>query len=87
MNVLAARWHLHRTTVATHLGRAGVGLRRQGVPDELRGEAIGLYADGWSCRRLAERYDCVDETVRQTLKLAGVQLRLPRGVRRRRSSC
>ncbi len=77
MNVLAARWQLHRATVATHLAQAGVSTRRQGIPDTRVHELVRLYAEGWSCARLAERYDCVDETVRQTLKRAGVKLRTP----------
>ncbi len=77
MKVLAQSWGLHRTTVAAQLRRAGVSLRRQGVPDERLAEAVRLYGEGWSCQRLAERYDCDDETVRQTLKRAGVRLRVP----------
>ncbi len=77
MAVLAAGWSLHRTTVAAHLRRAGVQLRRQGVPSEQLGEAIRLYRTGWSCQRLAERYGCDDETVRQSLKRGGVTLRKP----------
>ena len=77
MKTLATRWGLHRTTVAALLGRAGVNLRRRGIPSDQVDEAVAPYADGWSCQRLAERYDCDDETVRQTLKRAGVGLRVP----------
>lgn len=77
MKALAARWGMHRATVAAHLRRAGVELRRQGVPAELLDEVIRLYSEGWSCQRLAERFGCDDETVRQALKRAGVQLRRP----------
>lgn len=77
MKELAARWSLHRTTVAGHLRKVGVELRRQGVPADRLHEAIRLYNGGWSLRRLAERYDCDDETVRQALKRAGLQLRRP----------
>lgn len=77
MKELAAHWGLHRTTVAAQLRQAGVQLRRQGVPDALLDEAIRLYNDGSSCQRLAQRYDCDAETVRQTLKRAGVRLRAP----------
>ena len=59
------------TTVAGHLRQEGVPLRRQGMPTERIVEAIRLYSEGWSCQRLAERYDCDDETFRQTLKRAG----------------
>ncbi len=77
MTALAVRWDLHRTTVAGHLRRAGVALRRQGVPAEMLAEAVRLYGNGWSLQRLAERYGCDDETVRQALKRAGVKLRSP----------
>lgn len=77
MQQLADRWHLHRTTVAVHLRRAGVTIRQRGIPPERIDEATRLYHEGWSCQRLAERFDCDDETVRQTLKRAGVRLRKP----------
>lgn len=77
MKELAARWRTHRTTVAGHLRRAGVELRRQGVPADRLDEAVQLYSEGWSLQRLAERYGCDDETVRQTLLRAGVHMRQP----------
>jgi DNA-binding CsgD family transcriptional regulator len=77
MHELADRWGLHRTTVAGHLRRAGVALRRRGIPTERLTEAISLYGEGWSCQRLAERFGCDDETVRQALKRTGVTLRAP----------
>jgi DNA-directed RNA polymerase specialized sigma24 family protein len=48
-----------------------------GIPTERLDEVIRLYGDGWSCQRLAERYGCDDETVRQSLKRMGVRLRKP----------
>lgn len=77
MKDLANQWRLHRTTVAAHLRQAGVALRRRGVPDAQLSEAVRLYGEGWSCQRLAERYHCDDETVRQALKRASVRLRRP----------
>jgi hypothetical protein len=68
MLALARRWKLRRTTVAEHLKRAGVEVRQRGVPADKLDEAIRLYREGWSCRRLAKHYGCDDETVRQTLK-------------------
>lgn len=78
MTELATRWQLHRTTVAGHLRRAGVALRRQGIPPERLGEAVHLYGEGWSLQRLAERYHCDDETVRQALTRTGLSMRPPR---------
>jgi uncharacterized protein (DUF433 family) len=77
MKELAARWEIHRTTVAAQLRRAGVELRRRGIPVEELPEAIRLYGEGWSCQRLAARYGCDDETVRQVLKRTGLILRDP----------
>jgi DNA-directed RNA polymerase specialized sigma24 family protein len=56
---------LHGTTVARSCAWAGVRLRRQGVPADHNDEAVQLYGDGWSCQRLAQRFDCDAETVRQ----------------------
>jgi lambda repressor-like predicted transcriptional regulator len=75
MQALAAHWNLHRTTVAAQLRRAGIELRRQGIPAERLEEAAALYSRGWSCQRLAERYGCHAETVRQVLKRNGVIMR------------
>ena len=75
---LATQYEVHRTTVANHLHENSVELRRLGVTDVALPEVIRLYvADGWSCQRLAERFDCDAETVRQALKRAGVRLRKP----------
>jgi len=41
--------------------------------EERLDEVIRLYGNGWSCQRLAERYGCDDETVRQSLKRLGVR--------------
>jgi uncharacterized protein (DUF433 family) len=77
MAVLAHDWNLHRTTVAALLRRAGIELRRQGIPGDRLQEAVTLYGQGWSCQRLGERYGCAAETVRQALKDAGVTMRAP----------
>src|SRR4051794_38221271 len=61
MKQLASSWGLHRTTVAAQLRRAGVELRRQGIPEDQLADAIRLYGEGWSLQRLAERYACDDE--------------------------
>lgn len=77
MQQLARRWRLHRTTVAEHLRRAGVSVRRRGIVDSQLDEAVRLYRAGWSCQRLAERYDRDDETIRQALRRVGITLRKP----------
>ncbi len=77
MRELVEQWGIHRTTVAGHLRRAGVELRRQGLSDEQLSEAMRLYGEGWSLQRLAERYCCDAETVRTYLKQTGVRMRQP----------
>jgi DNA-directed RNA polymerase specialized sigma24 family protein len=77
MTELAARWGVHRTTVASHLRRAGAELRRQGLSAEQVAVAIRLYEGGQSCERLADRFRCDDETVRLALRQAGVTMRSP----------
>ncbi len=77
MRELAVRWQVHRTTVAGHLRRAGIELRRQGLSDGQLDEAVRFYGEGWSLQRLAERYGCDAETVRQGLRNVGVAMRQP----------
>ncbi len=77
MRELAVRWQVHRTTVAGHLRRAGVELRRQGLTEEHLDEAVRLYSEGWSLQRLAERYGCDAETVRSYVRRSGVEMRKP----------
>lgn len=77
MKELAGRWKLHRTTVAGHLRKSGVKIRRRGIPGDQLAEASRLYGEGWSCQRLAARYSCDAETARQALLRLGIQLRAP----------
>jgi DNA-binding GntR family transcriptional regulator len=64
---LAERFGIQRITVAAVLQRLGVELRQFGLSDEQVAEA----------RRLAQRYDVTDMTVRRYLLLAGVVIRSP----------
>jgi hypothetical protein len=45
MLAVAKRWGLYRTTVAEHLPRAGVAVRRRCIPADKLDEAIRLYAE------------------------------------------
>ena len=76
-NELAARFGIHRATVTAILHRLGVDLRQRGLTNVQVAEACGLYPEGWSLARLAERYDADDMTVRRYLLLAGVVMRSP----------
>jgi len=75
---LASVFDVHRTTVMTHLDRAGVE-RRTGVIDRHLNEARDLYQAGSSLARVAERFGVDGETVRQAFKNAGISLRPRRG--------
>ena len=78
IKVLAKWYGVHRTTIANHLHENAVELRRQGITDVALPEVIHLYvAEGWSCQKLALRFNCDDESVRQALKRAGIKLRKP----------
>ncbi len=77
MRPLARKYGIHRLTVAAHLRRAGVELRYQGLADDEIKAAAQLYRNGWSLQRLADRYDCTAETVRQALKAHSVTMRKP----------
>lgn len=77
MASLAARWSLHRETVALHLRRAGVEPRKPGLPAVALAEVIRLYAAGWSLARLGDRFGCDAETIRSHIRAAGVRTRRP----------
>lgn len=65
----------HDAGVAGQLGRASVALRGRVYRLADSEKLSGSTATAGSCRRLAERYDCDDETVRRALNRAGVNLR------------
>jgi hypothetical protein len=75
MKDLAARWQMHRGTVARQLRRAGVPLRGQGLSPEQVAEVVRLYLAGLAIRPIAERFGCDFETVRRALITAGVERR------------
>ena len=68
---------IHHTTVTAVLQRLGVEPCQPGLSAEQVAEACGLYPEGWSLARVAERYDVTDMTVRRYLLLAGLAMRLP----------
>jgi transposase-like protein len=75
MNQLAARYEVHRTTIAECLNKQHVPVRKLGFPIAAIDEAATLYCAGWSLVRLAEKFDCSDSTVRTALIGHGVQTR------------
>ena len=73
-----ARSHgVHHQTVAAHLRRLAVPLRRQGIPDDAMADVVRLYSDGWSLARLGSKYGCDGETVRQAVLRSGIKTRKP----------
>ena len=77
MDELAAEFRVHRVTVAAHLRRLAVPLRRRGLCNDDLSEAARLYHAGWSLARLGEKYGCHAETVRRALTQAGITVRAP----------
>ena len=75
---LAAGFDIHRTTVMTHLERAGAE-RRTGLIQRHLDEARDLYESGSSLARVAEHFGVDAETVRRAFKNAGIALRPRRG--------
>ena len=67
-------FRVERGTVARLVSRAGVQRTRSMSAAEVA-EAVQLYADRWSCERIAERLGRSHNTVRKALAEAGVQLR------------
>jgi DNA invertase Pin-like site-specific DNA recombinase len=75
---LASVFDIHRTTVMTHLDRAGTE-RRTGLIQRHLNEAHNLYESGASLARVAEHFGVDAETVRRAFKNAGKALRPRRG--------
>jgi DNA invertase Pin-like site-specific DNA recombinase len=75
---LAAGFDIHRTTVMTHLDRAGAE-RRTGLIQRHLNEAHSLYESGSSLARVAEHFGVDAETVRRAFNDAGISMRPRRG--------
>jgi hypothetical protein len=60
---LAARFHIHRTTVSGHLHRLEVKMRRQGLDQRQLDQAAIFYALGWSVARIGRHFDVDGGTV------------------------
>jgi hypothetical protein len=77
---LAATFDIHRTTVMTHLDRAGAE-RRTGIIQRHLEEARALYESGTSLARVASHFGVDGETVCRAFRNAGISLRPRRGWR------
>jgi DNA-directed RNA polymerase specialized sigma24 family protein len=83
---LARRFKIHRQTVAAHLKREGVAVRRQlKMTPDLIDHAKQLYAEGQSLANVGKQLGVEASTVGKAIKRAGVQLRPPVADRRRGS--
>jgi DNA-binding CsgD family transcriptional regulator len=77
MKELARQYGVHRHTVANLLRKANVPLRGQGLTPKQVESCLHLYAQGWSCAHLGERFGCDPKTVWNRLRQADTQLREP----------
>jgi hypothetical protein len=75
--VLMERYALGKGTVLGLLRRAGVQLRNQGLSPNDLPRAIALYESGLSFKDVADNFACDAETVRKSLRAAGVEIRAP----------
>ncbi len=72
---IGRRHGIHRNTVAHHLHRLDVPMRRQG----LSGEQARLYQDGQSLARIGQRLAVDPSTVRAAILTQGIRTRDPQG--------
>jgi Helix-turn-helix domain len=79
---LAERFKIHRVTVAEHLHRQQVCLRRRSLSSDQIEEAAQLYLAGWSLARVGGHFKVNGTTVWRELRKRGVAMRAPyeRGV-------
>jgi hypothetical protein len=75
MGKVAAKFGIHRTTVASILRHHKVPLRRQGLSMDQVALGSRLYAEGLSLVRVAERFGCDAEAEGQAFIRAGVPVR------------
>jgi transposase-like protein len=80
VQMIAAKYGVHRGTIPMLALRAGAPIRTPGLEDAVRRRAAALYADGLTLREVAERLAIDDKTVRNAVVAASGSLR-PRGRR------
>jgi hypothetical protein len=76
---LAARFGIHRTTVAAELDRHGFTNRRASLAPEQVTEAIDLYTHGWSLAKIGNHFSLYPSSIYYWLKKRGVTLRPRQG--------
>ncbi len=80
VRVIAGRYGVHRGTVPSFVRRAGALLRTPELSDKDRLRAVVLYANGLTLKKVAERFDVDEKTVRNAVAESGGEIR-PRGRR------
>lgn len=74
---LADRFGIHRSTVGRLLRSQGIDTTAPALTEELVREAVQLYTDGWSCKKIARHVGVGAETIRERLHQVGVPMRGP----------
>ena len=82
---LGERFSVHRRTVAAHLERRSVPIRRRGLNEARLAEAVELYAGGLTLMEVGLRVGVSQQAVRRALAAEGVTIR-PSGRRGRVSA-
>lgn len=70
---LARAYDLHRTTVASHIARAGK--TRPVMTEAQIDEAVRLYGEGWTLHEVGRGMGVADQTVRRVLVERAVTIR------------
>jgi hypothetical protein len=73
---LADAFRVDRSTVSRLLADVGIRRPRSLTPDEIA-ESVELYAQGWSCERIGQRFGKNHGTIWLALKAEGFRLRQP----------
>ncbi|WP_167969190.1 helix-turn-helix domain-containing protein [Lentzea indica] len=74
---LAKHYGIHRITIGRLLRSRGIDTTAPALTEEQAREAARLYADGWSCKKIARHLGAGAETVRERLHEEGVPMRGP----------
>jgi hypothetical protein len=74
---LAELYDIHRITIGRHLRARGIDTTAPALTEEQVREAVQLYAEGWSCMKIAKHFGVGTETVRGRLHQAGLVMRGP----------
>lgn len=77
VRVLAARYGVHRATVSDLVRKANIPLRRPGLPESIRREALRLYEEGMTLPQVAARLGISNSGARAGIVACGGTIRPP----------